>query len=353
MNILTKAAAGGVLGLAVLAAPASAETIRLTVVSGYAPTAGWVKQFEEVFVPQVDKRLAETGNHEIRWNLAWGTIAKPAGEFEAIETGLGDIGIIQTVFHPDKVPMYNIAYVTPFVSADIAQITAVVNGLAKVEPSMTEVWAKYDQHMLTTLAGVDNYQLLLKDPITSPADLQGRKLCGAGLNLRYVEGQGVVGVPSPLSDWYNNIRSGICDGTVVWPEAIVNFKLYEVAPYLVDVSFGGVNSMALTVNADRWEALPEEVQTVLTEVADEYRLALANYAMDRSVQSVETFKANGGTVIEMDTPARQAWAQGIPPIATEWADSLEAQGVPGKAILANYLSGMTAAGATPLRDWTE
>lgn len=341
------------LALVLCAGMANAENIRLTVVSGYAPTAGWVKQFEAVFVPEVEKRLAEKGEHTISWNLSWGTIVKPGGEFEAVETSLADMGIVQTVFHPDKVGLYNIAYVTPFVSTDIRAITQAVNELSAEFPAMTEVWAKYDQHMLTTLAGVDNYQIVLRDPASGPGDLSGRKLCGAGLNLRYIEGQGVIGVPSPLSDWYNNINSGICDGTIAWPEAIVNFKLNEVAPNMLDVSFGGVNSMALTINANKWEQLPDDVRAVLTEVAEVYRVALADYATERSAASLEAYKTAGGTVVSLDEATRREWADSIPPIAAEWVAEQSTSGAPSQEILTAYLQKMTAAGATPLRDWSK
>ncbi|MCO5161807.1 MAG: C4-dicarboxylate TRAP transporter substrate-binding protein [Mesorhizobium sp.] len=335
------------------AGAAHADTVRLTVVSGYAPTAAWVKQFQEVFVPEVDKRLAATGNHKIDWNLAWGTIVKPAGEFDAVQNGLADMGIVQTVFHPDKVGVYNISYVTPFVSTDIVAITKAVNGLARDYPAMTDVWAKYRQHMLTTLAGVDNYQIVLRDPAAGPDDLAGRKICGAGLNLRYVEGESVVGVPSPLPDFYNNINSGICDGTIIWPDAIQNFKLVEVAPHMLDVSFGGVNSMALTANQAKWTALPEEVRTVLQETAETYRVALAEYAMKRSADATKAYADAGGKIVAVDEATRKAWAERIPPIASEWAAGLKAQGVPADEILAGYLAAMTSAGAIPLRDWSK
>jgi TRAP-type C4-dicarboxylate transport system substrate-binding protein len=260
---------------------------------------------------------------------------------------------VQTVFHPDKVGVYNISYVTPFVSADIDKITNVVNGLVAQYPAMTDVWKKYNQHILTSLAGVDNYQIILRDPITGPEDLKGRKICGAGLNLRYVEGSGVVGVPSPLSDWYNNIRTGICDGTIVWPEAIQNFKLSEVAPYLVDISFGGVNSMALTVNERKWKSYPPEVQAAFAEAAETYRHALASYAMQRSAESVQAFQDEGGTLIPVSDDDRKNWAEGLPPIAEQWVSDQEARGIPAKNILNSYLEGMSALGATPLRDWSE
>lgn len=345
--------AGIHLAIGLTGGAAFADTIRLTVAAGYPPTAAWVNQFEEVFVPEVERRLAVTGEHSIDWNLAWGTIVNPGGEFDAVESGMADIGIVQTVFHPDKVGIYNIAYVTPFTSTDIEAISATVNGLADRFPAMTDIWTRYGQHMLTTLAAVDDYQIILRETASGPADLAGRKLCGAGLNLRYIEGQGVVGVPSPLSDWYNNIRSGICDGTIAWPEAIMNFKLVEVAPFLLDVSFGGVNSMALTVNLRKWAALPEEVRTVLTEVAEEYRVALARYSEDRSALSIETYVEGGGEIIPLDETVRRNWAESIPPIAAEWVTEQTAAGFPARDILAAYMDAMATAGAEPLRDWRE
>ena len=80
----------------------AAQVIKLTAVSGYSPTAVWVNVFQSHFIPEVDKKLAAKGNYKIEWNQAWGTIAKPRGEFDAIQYGLGDLGVVQTVFHPDK-----------------------------------------------------------------------------------------------------------------------------------------------------------------------------------------------------------------------------------------------------------
>lgn len=334
-------------------AAGATQTIKLTAVSGYAPTAVWVNVFQTHFIPEVDRRLAAKGNYRIEWNQAWGTVAKPRGELDALQNGLGDIGIVQTVFHPDKLPMFNIAYVTPFITTDIDLMTRTVNGLAGSFPTYKTVWSKYQQVFLTTLAGVDNYQIVLKSPITKPGDLKGRKICGAGLNLRYVEGLGAVGVSSTLADWYNNIKGGICDGTIVWPEAAKNFKLYEVAPYFVDVSFGGANSMALSMNADSWKKLPPEVKAVIEEAAENYRKALAQKAMSDSAASVREYLANGGKMVTIEPSDREAWARSLPNLAAEWADALEKQGLPGRQVLKSYVGSMKAARQTVLRDWSE
>ena len=89
-------------------------------VDSYSPSALWVKVFIEYFIPEVDRRLAETGNYKIDWNPAFGgTIAKTKGVLDSLQHDLADIGIITTPYHhADKVPFYNLPYATPLVTND-------------------------------------------------------------------------------------------------------------------------------------------------------------------------------------------------------------------------------------------
>jgi TRAP-type C4-dicarboxylate transport system substrate-binding protein len=329
------------------------ESIRLTTVSGYPTTAAWVGKFEEIFVPEVDKRLAATGTYKIDWTYGWGgAIVAPKGELEAIEAGLADIGIVQTVFHPDRLRVYDIAYATPFVSTDIDLISTTVNTLAQKFPAMQKVWTDNNQHMLTTLAAVDNYQIFLKGAYTGMAGLSGLKLGGAGMNLRYVENLGATGVSSTLADFYNGIATGIFDGTMVWATAAEAFKIYEAAPTIVKVDFGGVNSMALSINEQTWEGLPEEVQTALNESAEIYRAGLAQYSMNEAERALQTMAANGATIVEVSQEERTEWANGMDNIAKEWATEVDATGAPGDEILSAYIEAMRAASQPVLRDWS-
>jgi hypothetical protein len=69
-----------------------ADTIKMTVMDGYPPRVLWISQFEEFYIPEVDKRLAAGGKYKIEWTKAWsGQIVKPTGVLEGVENGLGDI----------------------------------------------------------------------------------------------------------------------------------------------------------------------------------------------------------------------------------------------------------------------
>ncbi|MEM7026353.1 MAG: C4-dicarboxylate ABC transporter, partial [Pseudomonadota bacterium] len=133
--------------LVLLAVPASAqETLDVTAIDGYPPRSMWVREFVDYFIPEVDRRLAEGGNYAINWNQAWGgQIVKPRGVLDGLELGLGDIGVVTTPFHTDKVPLQGIAYVTPFVTTDPALVARTIDALAEQFPEMKQAFADHNQ----------------------------------------------------------------------------------------------------------------------------------------------------------------------------------------------------------------
>ena len=328
------------------------EAVPLTVIDAYAPTALWVRVFLDYYMPEVDRRLAETGNYEIDWNRAFGgTVAKTGGVLEALQYGLADIGIITSPFHPDKIPFFNISYVTPLVTADIGLVARTVDELVERYPELREQWDDYNQVFLTAAGSIDTYQVLMNEPIETLEDFRGAKICGVGLNLRYVQGLGSAAVSSNLGDFYNNIATGLTDGTVAWAESAVAYKLYEVAPYMIDVRLGAVTSKVVTMNRRSWEGLPDEVRRVLAETAIDYRDELALETDRRAESSRHEFVEQGGTIQPLTDEQRRVWAESLPNMAQEWAEDLEERGLPGRQILRDYMDIMRANNQPIVRHW--
>jgi C4-dicarboxylate-binding protein DctP len=328
------------------------EVIELTAIDSYATTALWTLVFVDYFLPEVNRRLAETGNYEIKWNKAFGgTIAKTRGVLDALQHDLADIGIITTPYHPDKVPFFNLPYVTPLVTADIGLVARALMELVERYPELKAVWSDYKLVYLGTAGSIDTYQILTNFPVESLEDFEGRKIAGVGLNLRYVMGLNAAPVNSGISDWYNNLATGLIDGVIGWAEGSIAYRLYEVAPYLVDVRLGAVATKAITVNERTWSRLPDEVKTVLVETVADYRDELARETDRRSAKSLIEFEKRGGTIIKLSPEQRKAWADSLPNIAKEWADDMEAGGLPGHAILHDYMEIMRENQQPIVRHW--
>ena len=351
-----KAACTLFVGLSLLIANSahSKETIRMIAVDSYSSSALWVKVFIEYFIPEVDRRLAEQGNYFIDWNPAFGgTIAKTKGVLDSLQHDLGDIGIITTPYHADKLPFYNLPYATPLVSNDVGLIARTMSDLAVRYPELSNAWKDYGIHYLTTAGSIDTYNILMTKSLESLADLDGQKIGGVGSNLLFLKGSGAAGVTSGLSDWYNNMATGLMSGIIAWPEAIVAYRLYEVAPYLLDIQFGGATSKAIVVNQKTWDRLPEEVKVVLSEVASDYRDELARTTDKIAARSRVEFVEQGGTIIPVSAAQRRAWAQRLPDLAGAWVESMNKKGLPGKQILDDYMKAMRDNQQPIMRDWDQ
>ncbi|MEM8872153.1 MAG: C4-dicarboxylate TRAP transporter substrate-binding protein [Pseudomonadota bacterium] len=345
----------GALLAAMTAAPShAAETIKAVVIDGYPARALWVKEFTDFFIPEVDKRLAVNGNYVMDWQESYGgAIVKPKGVLDGVKLGLGDIGIVTTIFHSSKLPSQAISAVTPFVAADARAVAKAVDEIAKEFPTMQDEFEKQNQVYLATGVVLDTYQVFSKNPITSLSDLEGGKVAGAGMNLRYLEGiNGAAGVRGGLTDFYNMLQTGLVDHAMLWPEAAKTFKIAEVAPHMLKADLGAVNSKTITVNKDYWDSLPDEVKSVLQEVAVAYRDHVAGIAMDRAEASREAYVEAGGTVVDMTAEDRAAWAAAMPNIAAEWASGLDSSGGAGTEMLNAYLAKLRTSGHAGVRDWS-
>jgi len=352
-SLLSVAMTATALTTAGVTTASAAESINMIAIDGYPARAMWVKEFTGFFIPRVNEELKKSGNFEIKWQEAYGgQIVKPRGVLEGIKLGLGDIGIVTTIFHNSKLPSQGISAVTPFIAPDATAVARAVDEIAKEFPQMAKELDAQNQVYLATGVVLDTYQLFSKNPINSLDDLKGKKVAGAGYNLRYLEGiEGAAGVRGGLPKFYNMVQTGVVDAAMLWPEAAKTFKIAEVAPYMLKVDLGAVNSKTVTVNKDVWAKLPGEVKDVLKKVAVEYRDHIAGVAMGRAKASLEAYKKGGGTVVELSAEARQAWANAMPNIAADWAKKLDGAGAPGSAMLKAYTAKLKAAGFTPLRDW--
>ena len=112
---------------------------------------------------------------------------------------------------------------------------------------------------------------------------------------------------------------------------------------------------ALIINKGIYDGLPPELQTILHEVGKEWTAradAGQQEAYEMAYGGVPQDFA-GAETFELTREEQQKWANAMPNIAKEWADQMEAQGLPGKEVLAAYMEEMRSSGADPVRNWDQ
>ena len=338
--------------LTVPTAPAQAKTYKLTSAAGHPPIFLWVTLTRDFFIPEVDRRLTEAGSKDkIVWNQAYGgTVAKLGGVLEAVEEGIVDIGFVGTIFEAPKMPLHNVSYMTPFGSGDIFKVVDTMAELQKKIPAVANEWTKYNQVYLGGV-GLDTYGILTNFPVKTVDDISGHKIAAPGPSANWIKGTGAVAVAANLNTYYNGIKTGVFEGTLTFMTAGAAIKVHEVAPNICMVNFGAQFAGGLSINKDVFDSFPEYMQKIFMEVGAQYADKLAQAQADKAAGAMKAMEEAGAKVIYLSDAERKRWAEKLPNVAMDWAESMEQKGMPGKKVLQGYLDGLRQRGTVLVRDW--
>ncbi len=338
-------------GLALTTPAVEADEISATIVAGHPPVFRWVKHASQTFIPAVNAALEGSG-HSITWSEQYGgSLAKVGDELEAVEEGLAEVGLVSSLFDPAKLSVQNVTYFTPFVHSDSTLVSELIDSLHLSDAQLRASWEENGLEYLGGAIGIDDYLLMTTFPINSIADLDGKKIGAPGPAVNWLKGTGAVGVSGNLTTYYNEIKTGVYDGVVVFASAALPGKLHEVAPHITKVGFGAQYAGGLAANKDWFDSQPEAVQNALRSAAEAHRVAY-HKDLDESVEKfLGIMQSQGATVTEVDQAFREQWAGGMDNVAKQWAATLDGEGKPGTAVLKTYMDAMRSAGATPVRDW--
>lgn len=330
------------------------QVINVTFIAGFPPAATFVGSFVNGYMQAVDAALARTGKYKINWNLAHsGQIAKPRGELEALQGGLGDIAAVPTPYYFDRAPLYEVLYVTPFSVKDPVYLSKVFAMMEAKFPQIHQAWEKINQKLIITTPNADNYVLIMTKPAKTVADLKGMKIGAVGPNSPWLSHVGATPVQAAMSDWYTGINTGVYQGAITPPQAMGAFKLCQAGKYMIDAGLGASGAINLNVNISNfWNRMPEEVKQALLESGPVYDREQLKLLTEGSKAALEMCRKDYA-LVESNLPEteRIKWAKSMPNIAQEWAQRMDRQGLPGKQVLTFYMDAMRAGKQPIARHW--
>jgi len=336
---------------ALLPAAVVADNFSATIAAGHPPVFRWVKMFDEAFIPAVNKAL-EGSDHTLTFIPQYGgSIAGVGEELEAVEAGLAELGICQSLFDPAKLAVQNVTYYTPFVTDDVRMVSDLMHRLQVEDPRMQKSWNDNGVTYLGAPVVIDDYLLMTNFPVNSLADLDGKKIGAPGAALNWLSGTGAVGVSGNLTTYYNELKSGVFDGVIVFASAALPGKLFEVAPHITRAGLGAQYAGSVCANTDWWAGLPEEVQQATISALEQTSVWYLSDLEGAVSNAFEVMQAKGATVTDASAEMRNSWAEGMDNAAKNWATALDDKNIPGTDILNLYMQEMRDQGATPLREW--
>lgn len=316
------------------AASVQAENIRLRIASGHPAANTYVNLMQNFFVPEVTKRVAEKTSHKIEFVEGYGgSMVKVADTLEGVQSGIIDIGGYCFCFEPSNLPLNAFQVMLPFGTMNSEMSVKLARAVYDKVPYLSKVFEdKYNQQLLALISD-NGYNLGTTFEWNTVSDLKGRKIAGAGLNLKWLEYAGAVPVQSSLPEAYTSMQTGVYNGWIMFPSAWVNFKLGEVAKNYTEVGFGAITWHGLTINKNRFARLPKEVQAIIVEVAKEFEAKTGTVNQENYPKQIATLKSTGVNVKSVPESVKLDWANSLKDWPQTMATDLDKQGLPGTQVL--------------------
>ncbi|MFQ5972679.1 MAG: TRAP transporter substrate-binding protein, partial [Alphaproteobacteria bacterium] len=230
--------------------------------------------------------------------FAGGELVPPLQVFDGVAGGTAELGHDASYYHLGKSPATAFYTAVPF-GMTAAELNAWVHWGGGQE-LWDELYAPFN--LKAFLAGNTGVQMggWFRKEIRSVEDLEGLKFRMPGQGGQVLQRLGATVVLLPGAEIFPALQSGAIDGTEwVGPYNDLSLGFYKVAKFYHWPGFHEPGSgLQLTVNKEKYEALPQDLQTVVKTAAEaENSLMLAEFN-GRSGPALETLVRQHGVQLK-------------------------------------------------------
>lgn len=247
------------------------------------------------------------------------------------------MGHVAHFYHPGELPLSTVSEL-PFLVANPQVQARVFNELYRENDEFRAEWEAMGVHVLHfNPSGV--VILGSEDPIEGPDDLQGRQVRAVGYAATALDTIGANPVALEAPEIYESMQRGLIDSYSSFPfEVITAFQLQEVAPYVADPGLGNYLLTAAPISLSTWEAMPEDIRQILTEVSEELldEAVWDIYAEVEDAVCDAIIEAGGEVTVFADDDVA-AWQEQLgPEFVDEWLDNVATDRESAEQFLDNY-----------------
>jgi len=312
----------------VFTAPSLAQVIKLTLADQNSPTGWgpvhamqpWAKKVEDATKGRVKIDIFHAQ-----------TLAKGPDIWNAVKTGVADMGWCFHGYWPDMTPLSDVITLP---SLPVKSSEKASEVLWKLYEKFPEVQKEYkDVHVLTMWASSPYFLITTKKQVKTMEDMKGLKIrVVGGPPTEQMKTLGAVPVLIPMPDNYQSLDKGVIDGMGAPWEAIHGFRLYEVVKYYSIVPLSAVY-FSMSMNKQKWESLPKDIQQAITSVSGlEAAKFWGKNWFDTAEEGVIAAAKKGNYPINkyVVPPEEQArWTKMAgEPLWKEWVKKMEGKGRP-------------------------
>jgi TRAP-type C4-dicarboxylate transport system substrate-binding protein len=352
-NLLLKALSQALLLACLLVSPALSaqdKPIKLKLASVSAPSG---QVLDSDGVQWWMDKVTERTKGRVTFETFWGSsLAAPIAHLDILQKGMVDIILGCRIYTPGKTPLGPYHYVIPFGPTDMNMVNKATRQMYEEIPAFREELAKQNAVLIANFVTMP-YDMISKAPVSSLADLKGKKIGLIGQYFsRWVKPAGLVPVVAPMSERYNLLQSGVTEMDFHPITHMNAFKVQELARNYIKLEAMVGAPWDLMINLEKFNSLPPDIQKIMLDTGKEAEIAMANELAGKWRDRIlAAWKTQGVTFSTFPLDERAKWAAQVEDIPTEWALEMEKKGLPGWQIMNRYQEITTELGYKWPRKW--
>jgi len=313
------------LGMALFQAPASAGDAKYEFrFAQITPAAHpYYSMISEPWAREVEKRSG--GKVKITLYPV-GTLVAGDVMYSSTVDGITDIGTSSFGWERGRHPLMDAFVYAPGFPSAKAACRVANQVVGKFQPKELS-----DTHVLFIHACAPMH-IWSKKPLKTLEDMKGVEIRAGGPTGKLVKNMGGVPVSAPQNEVYEMLSKGIVQGSISSLDALKGFRQGEVVDY-VTLAYFHVAPFFVSMNLDRWNDLPPDIQKVFNEVSAEY-IDIAGDVWDKASEAgLDYAREQKLEIITLSDEERARWHACYKPLRDEYIQEMDSKGLPGKAFI--------------------
>jgi len=219
-------------------------------------------------------------------------------QFEALTTGVVDMGYLATSYH------------TPQVPENLMVLLCKAPPWRARETGFQDLINKRYNEEIAYMLGMPDYPDVFRiytnvKPMEPYSSFQGQKLRVAPHLLPWVEALGASSTYVPIPDVYTALERGVIDGVGYSWYGLTDFGWHEVLKYAVDHTVY-YQSLVFLVNLDSWNKIPQDLQQIMIDTMIDTEKWAADFHKEMAEKERQTMVDAGVEFITF-SPADAEW----------------------------------------------
>jgi TRAP-type C4-dicarboxylate transport system substrate-binding protein len=286
-----------------------------------ANTAGSI--VDQWFADEVKKRTNGAVEMKIFFSNGLGEVKET---LSLLESGAIDVAALSPGYFPDQLPFFTAPNSIPMAIDNIDQAYVISKRfMAEVPAFMDEARAKKIRPIFFHV--LNPYLMVAKEPVLSVEQLKGKKFRTWGSDLpRMAQAIGMTPVTLGVTELYEGLMRGVVDVIPFSVDLMQNYKIYEVAKNVVEVTIWDGPTWGVWISDKAWEKLTPEQQKIVMEVGEEAAKRDLEAVRKAAAESRVFLATQGIKFHPFPAPELVKWRAALPNYFDEFIAKQEARG---------------------------